>query len=138
MRFTFGKLECNAINLGDKKETIASRTLIAFEDGKFKELITARWYMGRSSSAMQVDCAVWFHSAIMEASHAEWTDCSGRGKAGGGGYCKQSAAFEDAMRSSGIKCDQGIGGRGMSVVEDAMITLAKQQGFDVVHVVRGG
>lgn len=138
MIFTFGKLQSIAINLGDKKETIASRTLIAFEDGKFKELITARWYMGRSSSAMQVDCSVWFDSAIMEASHVEWTDCSGRGKAGGGGYCKQSAAFEAAMRSAGIKCDQGIAGRGMSVVEDAMIALAKQQGFDVVHVVRGG
>ena len=138
MKFTFDKLQCAAINLGEKKETIASWTLIAFEDGKFKELITARWYMGRSSSATQVDCAVWFHSAIMESSHAQWTDCSGRGKAGGGGYCKKSAAFEYAMNSAGIKCDEGIEGRGMSVVEDAMIALAKQQGFDVVHVVRGG
>lgn len=137
MRFTFDKLQSNAINLGDKKETIASRTLLAFEDGKFKELIVARWYMGRSSSAMQVDCSVWFHSAIMEASHAQWTDCSGRGKAGGGGYCKQSAAFADAMRNAGIKCDHDISGRGMSTVEDAMIALGKQQGFDTLHIVRG-
>lgn len=137
MKFTFDKLQSNAINLGDKKETIATRVLIAFKDGKFYELITARWYMGRSSSAMQVDCSVWCHSALMEKSHAQWTDCSGKGKAGGGGYCKQSAAFEDAIRSAGIKCDQGIGGRGMSVVEDAMMALGKQQGFDVLHIVRG-
>lgn len=138
MQFTFGQLQSNAINQGQKKETITNRTLIAFKDGKFIELITARWYMGRSSSATQIDCSVWFHSAIMEKSHAQWTDCSGRGKAGGGGYCKQSAAFEEAMNSAGIKCDHGISGRGMSVVEDAMIALAKQQGFEVVHIVRGG
>lgn len=137
MQFTFGKLQSNAINQGDKKETITSRTLIAFKDGKFIDLITARWYMGRSSSSMLVQCSVWFQSAIMEKSHAQWTDCSGKGRAGGGGYCKQSAAFEDAMRSAGIKCDQGIGGRGMSVVEDAMLALAKQQGFDILHIVRG-
>lgn len=137
MKFTFDKLQSNAINLGDKKETITSRTLIAFKDGKFIELITARWYMGRSSSAMQVDCSVWFSSYVMESSHAQWTDCSGRGKASGGGYCKQSAAFEDAMRNAGIKCDAGIACRGMSVVEDAMLALAKQQGFDTLHIVRG-
>ena len=136
MQFTFDKLQSNALNMGEKKETITSRTLIAFEDGKFKELVTARWYMGRSSSSMLVQCSVWFHSATMEASHAQWTDCSGRGRAGGSGYCKKSASFADAMRNAGIKCDQDIAGCGMSVVEDAMIALAKQQGFDTLHIVR--
>ena len=55
MQFTFGKLQSNAINLGDKKET----------------------------------------------------------------------------------CDARIACRGMSVVEDAMKALAKQQGFDTLHIVRG-
>ncbi len=137
MKFTFENLQSNAINLGDKKEVINSRVLIAFKDNKFIELITARWYMGRSSSSMLVQCSVWFHSAVMEKSHAQWTDCSGRGKAGGGGYCKQSAAFADAMRNAGIKCDADISGRGMSVVDDAMLALGKQQGFDVLHIVRG-
>lgn len=137
MRFTFDKLQSNAINLGNKKETISSRTLIAFEEGKFKELITARWYMGRSSSSMLVQCSIWFHSAVMELSHAQWADWSGRGKAGGGGYCKQSAAFADAMRNAGIKCDHDISGRGMSLVEDAMIAFGKQAGFHMVHIVRG-
>lgn len=137
MKFTFGKLQSNAVNMGDKKETIGSRTLLAYKDGKFYELITARWYMGKSASSMLVNCSIWCHSALMEKSHAQWTDCSGKGKAGGGGYCKQSAAFEDALNSAGIKCDAGISGRGMSVVEDAMIALGKQQGFDTLHIVRG-
>ncbi len=137
MKFTFEKLQRNAINMGEKKETISNRTLIAFKDGKFIELITARWYMGRSSSSSVIYCSAWFHDQIMENSHAEWTDCSGRGKAGGGGYCKQSAAFEDAMRNAGIKCDEGISGRGMSVAEDAMLALAKQQGFENLMIVRG-
>jgi hypothetical protein len=137
MKFTFDKLQSNAIYQGQKKETISTRVLIAYVDGKFKELITARWYMGRSSSATQIDCSIWFSSYVMEKSHAQWTDCSGKGKAGGGGYCKQSAAFEDAMNSAGIKCDSGISGRGMSVVEEAMIAFANQQGFDNVHICRG-
>ena len=136
MKFTFEKLQSNAFNMGDKKETITSRTLIAFKDDKFYELITARWYMGRSSSSRLVQCSVWFHSALMEQSHDQWTSCSGKARAGGGGYCKQSAAFEDAMRNAGIKCDAGISGRGMSVVEDALKALGKQQGFDTLHIVR--
>lgn len=137
MQFTFGTLQSNAINMGDKKETIASRTLLAYKDGKFYELITAHWYMGKSASSTLVNCSVWCHSALMEKSHAQWTDCSGKGKAGGGGYCEQSAAFEDALNSAGIKCDAGISGRGMSVVEDALKALANQQGFNEIHIVRG-
>jgi hypothetical protein len=137
MKFTFGKLQSNAINLGDKKKTINAWNLIAFKDGKFIELATVRWYMGRSSSSTQVKCSAWFHSAIMEESHAQWTDCSGSGKAGGGGCCKQSAAFSDAMRNAGIKCDTHIEGRGMGLVADALLALAKQQGFYNVHLVRG-
>ena len=136
MKFTFGQLKQNVRN-NDKKETITRWNLIAFKDGKFIELVTARWYMGRSSSSSVVHCTVWFHSQVCEFAKGEWSDASGSGHAGGGGYCKQSAAFEDAMRNAGIKCDAGISGRGMSVVEDALKALGKQAGFEHVKLVRG-
>ena len=136
MRFTFEKLNSNAINMGDKKETVTAFNLIAFKDSKFINLATVRWYMGRSASSTLINCSAWFHSYLMENSHGQWTDCSGTGKAGGGGYCKKSAAFSDAMLSAGIRCDQDISGRGMSVVEEALLALAKQQGFENVTIVR--
>ena len=137
MIFTFEKLQSNAINMGDKKETITRWQLIAFKDGKFIDLVTARWYMGRSSSSMLVNCSVWFHSPLFANSHGEWTDASGRGKASGGGYCKQSAAFYDGMRNAGIKSSADISGRGMEVVADALLDLGKQAGFEHVKLVRG-
>jgi hypothetical protein len=136
MKFAFEQLKSIGRNL-DKKETVTRWNLIAFHDGKFIELITARWYMGRSSHASVVYCTVWFHSWLFANSHGEWTDASGTGQAGGGGYCKQSAAFESAMRNAGIKCDHDISGRGMSVAEDALLALGRQAGYEHVKLVRG-
>ena len=136
MKFTFHNLAARGKNI-DCKETITRWNLIAFKDGKFIELVTARWYMGRSSSANVVYCTVWFHSPTFERSHGEWTDASGTGQAGGGGYCKSSAAFESAMEKAGIKCDQGIGGHGMDVVAEALLALGKQAGFENINLVRG-
>ena len=136
MKFTFGTLSSNGRNQ-DNKETINAWNLIAFKDGKFQELITARWYMGRSSTASVVYCTVWFSDPIFNHSRGDWTSASGTGKAGGGGYCKRSSAFYAAMRNAGIKCDHDISGRGMSVVEDALIALGKQAGFEHVKLVRG-
>ena len=49
----------------------------------------------------------------------------GAGKAGGGGYCKESAAVADALRDAGVKMSEDISGRGTGMVEDALMALAK-------------
>jgi hypothetical protein len=135
MKFTFSTLKKNGKN-HDKKETITRWNLIAFKDGKFCELITARWYMGRSSSASVIYCTVWLHSPLFANSHGEWTDASGTGQAGGCGYDKQSAAFDCALRSAGIE-GQDIAGRGMDRVAEALLTLGKQAGFEHIKLVMG-
>lgn len=136
MKFTFEKLKSTGRNM-DKKETITRWNLIAFQDGKFVDLITARWYMGRKNTSSLVYCTIWFNSPVFNKSHGDWTDASGSGYAGGGGYCKSSAAFYDAMCSAGIRCDEEISGRGMETVADALLALGKQAGFEHVKLVRG-
>src|SRR6185436_15552495 len=114
----------------DRKERIASRELIAFKDGKFKSLLTARWSMSKSSDASVIYCALW--AGDNEIGHG-----NGVGKAGGGGYCKQSAAYEYALNQAGFYPTDPISGRGMSVVEESMEALAHHLGFEHFYISRG-
>lgn len=134
MIFTFENLNSNGIDM-EKKETITRWNLIGFQDDKFIELITARWYMGRSATSSVVYCTVWLHSPLLNNSSSKGA-ASGSGQASGGGYCKSSAAFKDALYKAGIKCDQGISGRGMNVVAGALNALGKQCGFDKIMLVK--
>jgi hypothetical protein len=118
-----------------KKECIASMELIAFHDDRFKILAKARWYMGKSSTASVIHCQLWVNSWCMPVEFND-SSCSGHGHAGGGGYCKQSAAFADALRKAGIETDQDISGRGMSVVEEALTAIALNAGFDKTIIAR--
>ena len=136
MNITFKDLKSNGRNM-DNKETIQRWNLIAFDDDKFKELATIRWYMGRSASSSVVYCTLWVTSHTFRKTHDDWTDASGSGSAGGGGYCKVSAAFQDALNNAGIFADEGIAGRGDTVVQDCLLALGRQAGFKHVKLVRG-
>lgn len=116
----------------NNKECITRRELIAFVDGKFQSLITARWYMGKSASASVIYCQAWFSRLANGCESA-----AGAGSAGGGGYCKESAAYHDAASKAGIKFDKDISGRGMSVVEDSMIAYGKFLGYENLYISRG-
>lgn len=84
----------NAKNYGGEKETIETLKVIGRLNGKLACVAEARFYMGRSSSASSVYCALWVHGD---------RHTSGRGVASGHGYHKQSAALGDAIRSAGIE-----------------------------------
>lgn len=53
----------------------------------------------------------------------------GRGKAGGYGYCKESAAIENAFLSAGIKLEHPIGGVGESAIMGAIKAFADFAGY---------
>lgn len=145
MKAILGKQVSNALNYSGKKETIDTYTLSGFKKGEFRELVTARWYMGRSSQASQIYCSVWVHGDNFWA--------SGKGTAGGYGYCKRSAAFAEALGSADIKLFGSpysgrdtkdaqktpccISGTGMTAVEDAMKAIGAALGYKKVHLVRG-
>jgi hypothetical protein len=49
----------------------------------------------------------------------------GKGKAGGHGYCKESAAIDEALRSAGIQLEHSIHGVGESAIRGALVALAE-------------
>lgn len=127
------KTECmNAKNLGDKKETIKQMILITHKAGEFREPIIARWYMSRSGDgASPVYCSLWVHSSPYYV--------SGRGKAGGYGYHKGSAAFQEACDSAGIELSQPVDGRGDEMVREALFAIGVALGFEQseMHICEG-
>lgn len=84
----------NAVNYGGEKETVSTYQVVGKKKGALCSIVEARFYMGRSASASTVYCALWVSGD---------TYCSGRGKAGGYGYHKESAALAGAIRSAGIQ-----------------------------------
>lgn len=133
----------NAVNRSGDKETVQTLALMFFDasarkrshaqakeagydtnphDG-FATPIEARWYMGRSNSASTVYCSVWIRTRDGQRY------ISGNGSAGGYGYDKFSAAFDDALRSAGVKLEKSCGGCGDGPMRKAMLAVAKACGY---------
>lgn len=122
----------------DNKELIDAYSLVTVRDGRPIETVTVRWYASRRGDGMgNIICNVWIHGQGVHA--------SGRGLAGGCGYCKRSAAFADALLNAGVelygsvfvhgdekpdyKKRADIGGTGMQSVEQAMRAVTRALGF---------
>jgi len=54
---------------------------------------------------------------------------NGSGQAGGGGYCKESAAVDSAFRSAGIQLSESIHGVGIGAIRDALVAIAESMGL---------
>jgi hypothetical protein len=54
----------------------------------------------------------------------------GKGKAGGYGYDKESAAIEEALRSAGITLEHSIHGVGEQAIKGALVALARFAGLN--------
>jgi hypothetical protein len=63
----------------------------------------------------------------------------GAGRAGGGGYCKASAAAGAALADAGVRLEADIDGRGLESIRGALEALARWLGVPryVVHVAHG-
>jgi hypothetical protein len=107
-------------------EVTAGRAKYEYErkelvSGFNKNLITVKFYMGRSSNASVVYCNIWLGND---------THCaSGTGSAGGGGYHKKSAALQEAIDSAGIALSSPIDGRGDSSMREAIKAIGKCLGY---------
>lgn len=120
----------------DNKEMVSTYDVVGTIDGKLRSVVTARCYMGRSSSASVVYACLWVHGKDVYT--------SGKGNAGGWGYHKESAAIDSAIRSAGIelygspygaerdkanaKKQTSISGVGSAAIEDALLAIAKAAG----------
>mgnify|MGYP001573645638 CR=1 FL=1 len=111
----------NGVNYGNEKEITRAGSVVAFDpaEGRIREVIVYRVYMGRSRSATKVHATVWVHGAGSAYS-------SGSGSAGGGGYCKSSAALAVAAKNAGIKSADSFAGAGVERAERVLVEAAKQ------------
>ena len=107
----------NGKNLSNSKEMVDTWNLVVYHDDMLKSPITIRCYMGRSSSASVVYASIWVGTKDIST--------SGNGSAGGGGYCKLSAAVDSAIRNAGIVLNESIDGRGVKLIEHAMVAIGK-------------
>lgn len=111
----------NGKNYSNTKEMIAALSVVGTgSDGQLVECVTVRVYMGRSRSASVVYATVWLRGTV----HG-----SGSGSAGGGGYCKQSAAIASAISSCGVTLSEEVAGCGMSRAQDALLAIAEAMGY---------
>jgi len=95
-------------------------------DGTIARFLDLRLYMGRSSSASVVHCDLWVHGELDNKIEPSRIYASANGKAGGYGYCKQSAASHEAL-SAIFEGFEDVNGRGMNCVEDVIARI----GYDV-------
>ena len=111
----------NAKNYGGDKETISKhRVVVCTKTGPVCP-VDCRVYMGRSSSASKVYASIWVYSDAVSI--------SGMGSAGGGGYHKESAAIDEAIKSAGIKLSKSIHGVGDSAVREALTAITRALGY---------
>lgn len=119
---------------------VGAGSLVAFDTGEMREVITVRVYFNSRGSGMQpARACVWIHSP--KGSGTEWR--SGRGSAGGCGYHKESQAIAEAVDACGVhlfgdpyareKTDMKrrfyFGGTGSSAYADIFKAIAHAAGF---------
>jgi hypothetical protein len=108
-----------AYNWGSEKEMISSMNVLVVRQNKIVDIMTVRWYMGRSSSASKMYCSLWIHPS----------GGSSGGTAYGGGYDKRSASFADALTHAGVAYTGSLSGAGMGAVRDACEAIARKLGY---------
>jgi len=107
-----------------KRELVRAYHLVDLNRGD--TIIDVRVYMGKSASASTVYAAVWIRSE-------KWG--VGTGSAGGYGYDKGSSAIAEALSNAGVKLSMDIGGRGDSVVIEALKAIGAALGAGNTMVV---
>lgn len=107
----------NGQNLSYKKEMVRAYSYVKND----REIIVVRWYMGRSSTSSVVYCSIWVYVSDVYF--------SGTGRAGGCGYDKYSASFEDACESAGISISPSISGVGESAIKEVLSEIGRILGY---------
>lgn len=113
MKANIGKLEySNKVHI-DRKENSLHRQWSIVDRDTGRELVICRTYYPGTVAY----CCLWVHCPDAHG--------SGSGRAGGGGYHKESAALSDAIQNAGIVLDEPIAGHGYSAMESALEAIAR-------------
>lgn len=112
----------NAVNHGGQKELLDAWSALVIHKGKIREVACCRSYMGKSRTASVRYASIWIN---LKGGYRT----SGTGKAGGYGYCKRSAAVDEAIASAGVKLSQSIAGVGDMAIEEALKAIVRGCGY---------
>ena len=115
--------QSNAYDLSNNKELTNRFRACVSISGVVTEIIDCRLFMGRSSQASVVYCALW----VLDRKHDIYT--SGKGQAGGYGYHKGSAAVCGAIENAGIKLHEPISGVGDTAIHRALVGIVRACGY---------
>jgi len=98
---------------------------LAVVDSKIKTIISVTNYVSRTNHRGRKYCRVSIPPL----------NIVGYGIAGGGGYCKASAAAAIAIQSAGIQLSEDISGCGMSAVREAMVAIGALRGQENIEII---
>ena len=107
----------------EKRECVRSVKALVISKGKIKNPVSVRWYMAKSADgASPCYCEMWASDGVERYTN-------GAGSAGGYGYDKESAAFEDALREAGYTLDEAINGVGDTGIVRAINGVCRNLGY---------
>lgn len=97
---------------------IVEGRIFEFADVRLKKAASSRF-------AAKIYCDLWLQLPTRGRESMR-----GHGWAGGGGYCRNSEAFEQAIENAGISLSREVGGRGMGAVAEALTAIGVHFGID--------
>lgn len=103
------------------KQLVTFKTIIVVQENKVFEPVRVHWYSSKGYGSKIVYCLVRIRG------HGVSLD--GSGKAGGGGYCKYSTSFENALMFAGVSIDKQVGGTGYDAVDRAIEAIVLRLGY---------
>ena len=86
-------------------------------------VVTMRLYASRSAAV--IHARTWIYPS-------EGASRRGHGSAGGGGYCRRSAAGAYALAKAGVDLSEDVGGRGEGVLREALLATAAAARPDLI------
>jgi hypothetical protein len=115
------------------KEIVNSLSIVVNTRNGLETPISVKWFIGKSAGSSVVYCSFWLNGRKRHI--------AGHGRAGGGGYHKESAAFQDAISSTGLtlhgdvygrkvtRAQCFIGGVGDRAMADAALAMVRALGY---------
>ncbi len=121
----FTPRESDKIRTHRKEKTGLYREYVLLDPSEEKAVITLRIYWPGSVAY----ACVWVHGGAGRYAR-------GAGRAGGGGYCKASAAAGAALADAGVRLEGDIDGRGLEAIGGAVRALGEWLGVKggILHV----
>lgn len=124
MKISINKLKEGINAKAHRKESkfYKSLSIVSFKDGQFSEPLDVRFYATNATTF----CCIW--------GNVNGVHFNGSGKAGGYGYDRASAAFEDALQSAGFEVSNlSATGQNETAIHIIAKELMQLENYTIVH-----